>query len=72
MIELRKEANAKYKVRVGRSKTGLGLFAMEPIPKGKKIIEYIGKVLEEVKHRPRFIRRNIIRYGKVEESYSKD
>ncbi len=45
MIELRKETNAKYKLRVGRSKTGLGLFAMEPIPKGKKIIEYIGRVL---------------------------
>lgn len=45
MIELRKETNAQYKLRVGRSKTGLGLFAMEPIPKGKKIIEYVGKVL---------------------------
>ena len=45
MIELRKETNAQYKLRVGRSKSGLGLFAMEPIPKGKKIIEYIGRVL---------------------------
>ncbi len=45
MIELRKETNARYKLRVGRSKTGLGLFAMEPIPKGRKIIEYVGKVL---------------------------
>lgn len=47
MIELRKETNAKYKVRVGRSKTGLGLYAMEPIPKGKKIIEYVGKVMTD-------------------------
>lgn len=45
MIELRKDTNAQYKVRVGRSKSGLGLFAMEPIPKGKKIIEYVGRVL---------------------------
>ncbi len=45
MIEQRKEVNAKFKVRVGRSKTGLGLFAMEPIPKGKRIMEYVGNVL---------------------------
>ena len=44
-IELRKETNARYKVKVGRSKTGLGLFALEPIPKGKKIMEYVGKVM---------------------------
>ena len=45
MIELRKDNNAKYQIRVGRAKSGLGLFAMEPIPKGKKIIEYVGKVM---------------------------
>ena len=45
MIELRKETNAQFKLKVGRSKTGLGLFAMEPIPKGKKIIEYVGKFM---------------------------
>jgi SET domain-containing protein len=45
MIEARKETNARFKLKVGRAKTGLGLFAMEPIPKGKKIIEYIGNVL---------------------------
>lgn len=43
MIELRKETNARFKLKVGRSKTGLGLYAMEPIPKGAKIIEYVGK-----------------------------
>lgn len=47
MIELRKETNAQYKLKVGRSKTGLGLYAMEPIPKGKKIIEYVGKVMTD-------------------------
>ena len=45
MIEIRKENNAKYKVRVGRSKAGLGIFAVEPIPKGKKIMEYVGRVM---------------------------
>ncbi|HVV39108.1 MAG TPA: SET domain-containing protein [Candidatus Paceibacterota bacterium] len=32
-----------YMLRVGRSFTGLGLFAMEPIAKGKCIIEYTGR-----------------------------
>src|SRR6185437_5904439 len=31
--------------RVGRSPTGLGLFATEPIRKGKFIIEYWGKLV---------------------------
>lgn len=47
MIEDRKETNAKFKLKVGRSKTGLGLFALEPIPKGAKIIEYVGKVMTD-------------------------
>jgi len=45
MIEIRKENNVQYKLRVGRTKAGLGIFAMEPIPKGKKIIEYVGRVI---------------------------
>ena len=45
MIELRKETNAKFKLKVGKSRTGLGLLAMEPIPKGVRIIEYVGKVM---------------------------
>ncbi len=45
MIELRKDTNAQYKLKVRRSIAGLGLFALEPIPKGKRIIEYVGKVL---------------------------
>lgn len=32
-----------YKIRTKRSKTGLGLYADEKIPKGACIIEYIGK-----------------------------
>ncbi|MDB5548673.1 MAG: nuclear protein [Tardiphaga sp.] len=32
--------------RIGRSKTGLGLFATKPIKKGDKIIRYIGPMLD--------------------------
>ena len=35
--------------RVGRSKTGLGLFATEPIKKGTKIIRYFGPLLDSKK-----------------------
>lgn len=31
-----------YQVRVGRSSAGLGLFAKEDIPKGRRVIEYGG------------------------------
>lgn len=34
--------NSDLQLKVKRSATGLGLFAMEPIAKGTKIIEYIG------------------------------
>ena len=36
---------AKYPFRVGRSRTGLGAFATEPIKKGKFIVEYTGPLL---------------------------
>lgn len=36
---------ARVKLRVMRSRTGLGLFALEPIPKGAFIIEYVGEVI---------------------------
>ena len=36
-----------YDLRVKRSKTGLGLFAFEPIKKGACVIEYTGKVLTQ-------------------------
>ena len=35
--------------RVGRSKTGLGLFATKPIKKGTKIIRYFGPLLDSKK-----------------------
>jgi SET domain-containing protein len=35
--------------RVGRSRTGLGLFATKPIKKGTKIIRYIGPILDSKK-----------------------
>ncbi len=35
----------KYRFAVKRSATGLGLFALEPIAAGKRIIEYTGPVL---------------------------
>lgn len=36
---------ARVKIRVMRSRAGLGLFALEPIPKGAFIIEYVGEVI---------------------------
>jgi SET domain-containing protein len=44
IIETRTESNAAYKLKVKRSKAGLGLFAAENIQKGKNIIEYVGIV----------------------------
>src|ERR1700753_1000304 len=35
--------------RVGRSRTGLGLFATKPIKKGAKIIRYFGPILDSKK-----------------------
>ncbi|CCE09147.1 putative histone-lysine N-methyltransferase with a SET domain [Bradyrhizobium sp. STM 3843] len=35
--------------RIGRSKTGLGLFATKPIKKGEKIIRYFGPLLDTKK-----------------------
>jgi SET domain-containing protein len=35
----------KFGFAVKRSRTGLGLFAREPIPRGACVIEYVGKVL---------------------------
>lgn len=37
--------------RVGRSKTGLGLFATKPIKKGTKIIRYFGPLLDSKKEK---------------------
>jgi hypothetical protein len=37
--------------RVGRSRTGLGLFATKPIKKGTKIIRYFGRLLDSKKEK---------------------
>lgn len=34
-----------FKTKVGRSTAGLGLFAVDEIPKGKCIIEYVGRTI---------------------------
>ena len=36
-----------YKLQVKRSRTGLGLFTLEPIKKGACIIEYTGRVVSK-------------------------
>lgn len=36
-----------FKLRVGKSETGKGLFAVDPIPKGSCIIEYTGDIVNE-------------------------
>ena len=36
---------AKYPFRIGRSNTGLGLFATETIKKGTRVVEYTGRRL---------------------------
>ena len=36
-----------YKLRVGRSSAGLGLFAENAIPKGVCVIEYVGKTISK-------------------------
>ena len=38
---------SKYKLKIGRSKVGLGLFAEEPISRGSFVIEYFGSFLSE-------------------------
>ncbi|HYC82990.1 MAG TPA: SET domain-containing protein [Candidatus Paceibacterota bacterium] len=37
----------KYEVKAKRSSAGLGLFALEGIPKGACIIEYVGRVISD-------------------------
>ncbi len=46
--------------RIGKSKTGFGLFATEAIPKGKRIFEYTGKLItnaeaDAMKGTPRYL-----------------
>jgi SET domain-containing protein len=41
------EKKAGADLRVGRSKAGLGLFAVSPIRKGQTAIEYVGNVVSD-------------------------
>ena len=38
--------SSKKPYRIGRSRTGLGLFATQPIKKGAKIVRYFGPLLD--------------------------
>lgn len=44
-MKLPKVRPPHHELRVGRSKTGLGLFAVDTIPKGDFIIQYTGKMI---------------------------
>jgi SET domain-containing protein len=37
----------RYRLAVKRARAGRGLFALEPIPKGACIIEYVGRTVKE-------------------------
>src|SRR4051812_16040562 len=43
MSEKFKAQTSEYKLRTGRGISGNGVFALEDIPKKKRIVEYIGK-----------------------------
>ena len=48
----------RFKLKVGRSRTGLGLFAREEIKRGVRIVEYTGRLLkpgEEYTSRSKFL-----------------
>ena len=40
-------SSSPFKLVVKRASAGLGLFAVEPIPKGVRVIEYVGNLLSE-------------------------
>src|SRR5487761_2502953 len=46
--------------RVGRSRTGLGLFATKPIKKGSKIIRYFGPLLDSRKKKDDAVEKNYL------------
>ena len=66
-----------YKLRVGRSRTGLGLFAEEAIPRGACVIEYFGRRIapeEEYTSRSKYlfsIGRNTTIDGNVKENVAR-
>jgi SET domain-containing protein len=47
MMETSKFTPGRYRLAVKRARTGRGLFALDSIPKGACIIEYIGRTLSE-------------------------
>ena len=42
----RRRIDSRFALRVGRSRTGLGVFAEEPIKHGMRIVEYTGRTLK--------------------------
>jgi hypothetical protein len=48
-MKLPKVRSPHHALRVGRSRTGLGLYAVDPIPKGDFIIQYWGKMITAAK-----------------------
>ncbi|MFA5737094.1 MAG: SET domain-containing protein [Candidatus Paceibacterota bacterium] len=55
----KKKSSSSVKISIKRSRTGLGLFAMEQIEKGSFIVEYTGKLIskaeEEKKNNARYL-----------------
>jgi uncharacterized protein len=42
----KRRIDSRFALRVGRSRTGLGVFAEEPIKRGVRIVEYTGRPLK--------------------------
>src|ERR1043166_5286911 len=42
----KRRIESRFALRVGRSRTGLGVFAEEPIKHGMRIVEYTGRTLK--------------------------
>jgi len=54
----KRRIHSRFALRVGRSRTGLGVFAEEPIKRGVRIVEYTGRTLragEEYTSRSKFL-----------------
>jgi uncharacterized protein len=54
----KRRIDSPFALRVGRSRTGLGVFADEPIKRGVRIVEYTGRTLkpgEEYTSRSKFL-----------------
>jgi hypothetical protein len=54
----KRRIDSRFALRVGRSRTGLGVFAEEPIKRGVRVVEYTGRTLkpgEEYTSRSKFL-----------------